>query len=117
MSQISLNKLAYVVENNRKALKLTQDELGDKANINRLMIGRIEKGKYLPSLLQLNSLLSILGVDFQEILEEKTIPNVFIALLGETKTESEKAGFDKMIDMILCLRKHDRLRGLLNERQ
>ncbi|MDR3587939.1 MAG: helix-turn-helix transcriptional regulator [Desulfosporosinus sp.] len=115
MEQISLDTLGIIVEQKRKGLGWTQEELGEKTDINRQMIGRIETGKYLPSLPQLNSLLSLLDIEFYQIVEQKATPNIFMALLGATKTEDEKDGFRTMIDMMLCLRKHDRLRGIINE--
>lgn len=114
MEQISLDKLGIIVETKRKELNLSQDELGDLTQINRNMIGRIEKKKYLPSLPQLNALLSVLKINFVEIIEEHKSQDVFFAMLGETKTDDEKAGFEKMISMMLCLRKHDRLRRSIN---
>ncbi len=114
MKQISLDRLSTIVEHKRNAMGWTQEQLGEKTNINRLMIGRIESGKYLPSLPQLNELLKVLNIDFTEFLEDSEPGNVFLAMLGETKTAAEKAGFEKMINMMLCLRKHDRLRRAFN---
>jgi transcriptional regulator with XRE-family HTH domain len=114
MKQISLEKLGSIVESKRKELGLSQEELGDMTNIHRQTIGRIELKRHLPSLPQLNSLLKSLEINFEEIIEERTNQDVFLAMLGETKTEVEKAGFKKMISMMLCLRKHDRLRRTLN---
>lgn len=114
MRQISLDRLSTIVEQKRNALGWTQDQLGEKTSINRLMIGRIESGKYLPSLPQLNVLLKELGIDFVDILDDNEPEDVFLAMLGETKTAEEKAGFEKMISMMLCLRKHDRLRRAFN---
>lgn len=114
MKQVSLDRLSKIVEQKRNALGWTQDLLGEKTNIHRLTIGRIESGKYLPSLPQLNELLRVLNIDFVEVLEEHDPGDIFLAMLGETKTAEEKAGFEKMINMMLCLRKHDRLRRALN---
>ena len=55
--KISLEKLAKAVQEKRKVLGLTQDELGRITEINRLLIGRIESQKFLPSIPQLENLL------------------------------------------------------------
>lgn len=110
MYQISLEKLSTIVEQQRRKFGLSQDELGKLTDINRQMISRIEMRKYVPSLPQLNSLLKVLEISFEEIIEDKTREDIFMAMLGETKTEQEQKGFKRMISMMLCLRKHDRLR-------
>lgn len=114
MKQISLDKLGDIVELKRKAMGISQEQLGDLTSINRNMIGRIELKRYLPSLPQLNALLEVLQINFDEIIEDCTNQDVFMAMLGETKTQQEKEGFEKMISMMLCLRKHDRLRRAFN---
>lgn len=43
-------------------------------------------------------------------IEEQEEKKVFVAMMGSAETEEERAAFDQMISMMLCLRKHDRLR-------
>lgn len=50
-----------------------------------------------------------------DIAEEEEENKVFVALMGSARTEAERAGFDQMISMMLCLRKHDRLRKKKDE--
>ena len=111
--KISLENLAKAVQEKRKVLGLTQDELGRITEINRLLIGRIESQKFLPSIPQLENLLKKLDIAFEEILEKEESPNVFVAMRGEAKTEDEKIAVDKMISMMLCLKMHHVLRGKL----
>lgn len=111
MNQISVELLARRVKEKRG--ERTQGEIEALTGINRQIIGRIEKGKHTPSVPQLNLLLETLGVEFSEIIESKE-KSVFVAMMGEAKTDAEKEGFEKMISMMLCLRKYERLRGIRN---
>ena len=112
--KISSEKLAKLVQEKRKAMELTQEELGNITNINRLLIGRIEGQRFLPSIPQLEVLLEKLGIQFEEILEKEEKQNVFVAMRGEAKTTEEVAVVDKMISMMLCLKMHHRLRSKLH---
>lgn len=69
MKKISLNKLSIVINNNRKQLKLSQEDLSNKTGINRIMISRIENGIYTPSIEQLESLREVLNFDYDDICE------------------------------------------------
>ncbi|MGG5252410.1 helix-turn-helix transcriptional regulator [Neobacillus sp. SM06] len=111
MNRISVELLANKVKEKRG--ERTQGEIETITGINRQIIGRIENGKHIPSVPQLNALLNTLGIDFHEIIESKE-KSVFAAMMGEAKTEAEKEGFEKMISMMLCLRKYERLRGIGN---
>lgn len=110
MQRISLDKLSKLVTESRKSLSLTQEELGRMTEINRQMISRIEQGKYLPSLPQLNALVSNLNLNFQDLLDEDSSDQVFLAMMGSAETDEEQVGFERMVSMMLCLRKHETLR-------
>lgn len=114
-TQISLEKLGKVVYDKRTELGLSQEELGKRTGINRQMISRIESKKFLPSLSQLNTILNTLNIDFNDLLEEQSSGNVFLAMKGEAQTEEETKGFEKMISMMLCYRKHQRIRSVFND--
>lgn len=105
--QISVALLAEQVKKQRG--DRTQIEIEQLTGINRQVIGRIEAGKHIPSVPQLNKLLQVLDIDFYRILEDSE-QNVFVAMMGKARTESEKEGFEKMISMMLCLRKYERLK-------
>ena len=49
MTTISMTRLAETVQKMRKALGLTQQDVQERTGINRQLIGRIEKGEFLPS--------------------------------------------------------------------
>ena len=70
MRQISTAKIAAVVNARRKALGLTQEELGRRADINRIMLSRLERGEYTPSIEQLVRLGSVLGFEFEDLYED-----------------------------------------------
>lgn len=115
MKKIDLEKLSLLVSKKRKEKDITQDQLGELTGINRQVIGRIELGKTVPSLNQLQQLLEILEIDFDSILEDKKTEDVFMAMKGEAKTPEEKEGLETMISMMLCLKKHEQLRRVYNE--
>lgn len=113
MKKISFDKLSKLVTEKRIELNLTQSDLGEKTGINRQLIGRIEAGKFIPSITQLESLLKELNIKFDDIMEGEVEENVFLAMRGKAESEEEKEGLDKMISMMLCLRKHKNLRRAL----
>ena len=113
MKRISLEKLGELVYEHRRKMGLTQEDLGAMTDINRQLIGRIESKKFLPSLSQLEILLSKLNIEFNSIVEEETAEDIFLAMKGAAITPEEKQGVEKMISMMLCLRKHDVLRRKL----
>lgn len=45
---------------------------------------------------------------------EKAEQNVFNLMISKAKTEEERIGFEKMISMMLTIRKYERLRRLYN---
>lgn len=114
MKKISAEKLGNLIEEKRTHKGYTQEELGEKTKINRLIIGRIENKKHIPSISQLNSLMEVLNFDLNDISEEKEERNVFVAMMGEAQTSNEKEWLEDMISMMLCLRKHTRIRNAMN---
>lgn len=114
MKKIDLKKLSQMIQEKRREKNLTQDSLGELTGINRQIIGRIELGKTIPSVQQLETLLQVLDIEFESILESNDKKDVFMAMRGEAKTAEERMGLEKMISMMLCLKKHDRLRSIYN---
>ena len=115
MKQISVELLAKLVIEKRKLKNLTQIELGEKTGINRQIIGRIELQKHIPSIDQLNTLLSYLEVNFEDIVIETKEDDMFLAMMGEAKTDEEEEWVKKMISMMLCIQKHERIRSAYND--
>lgn len=112
MGKISLDKLSLIVKQGRKAQGKSQQELGELTGINYQMIGRLENGTFVPSIKQIESLMEVLNFDYDDIMEEESNKKVFMAMMGEAKTPEEKEGFERMVSMMLCLRKHERLRRM-----
>lgn len=115
MNKISTEKLGSVIIKKREQLNLTQEELGEKTNINRQMIGRIENKNHIPSIEQLNRLMSVLNFDLSDVTESEQEKNVFLAMMGKAETSNDKEWLDEMISMMLCLRKHSRIRNAITD--
>lgn len=73
MKKISLQILSNFVIEGRKNLNLSQAQLSELTGINRLMIGRIEKQGYIPSIEQLQSLAAVLHFDITSLFVEEQI--------------------------------------------
>lgn len=114
MKKIDLEKLRYLVCQKRKERGITQDNLSKVTNINMQIISRIELGKTIPSIQQLNILLEALNINIDDIIISNNENDVFDVMRAEAKTVEER--LEHMIAMMLCLRKHDRLRKQLSER-
>ena len=71
MNRIQQQKLAVTVKRKREQLGLSQQELSDRTQINRAMISRIENGTYMPSIAQLEDLMEVLGLSFEDLQKEK----------------------------------------------
>ncbi len=74
MRNFSISKLAETILTQRKALNMTQQDLADKAGINRSMLCRLENQDYVPSLDQLTRLANTLQFDVTDVFIEYTKP-------------------------------------------
>lgn len=74
MKNFSISKLAEIILSQRKLLNLTQQELADKAGINRSMLCRLENQDYVPSLDQLTRLANTLQFDVTDVFIEYSKP-------------------------------------------
>ena len=74
MRNFSISRLAETVLKQRKLLGFTQQELADKAGINRSMLCRLENQDYVPSLDQLARLANTLEFDVTDVFIEYTKP-------------------------------------------
>ena len=72
MNKISKELLMNVVKNNRKKLKISQEELSKKTGINRALISKLENGIFVPSIEQLGSLSEVLSFELEDIYEKVT---------------------------------------------
>ncbi len=74
MRNFSISKLAETVLAQRKQQNLTQQELADRAGINRSMLCRLENQEYMPSLDQLTRLANALHFDVTDVFIEYNKP-------------------------------------------
>lgn len=110
MKLLSVGKLAKTVTELRNSLDLTQAELGERTGLHRVMIGRIEREDFIPSIVQLQALGDTLGFDITEMFVEQEQSNSFVALRGANLSEAEKEGVDTLLSMMLALRQQIILR-------
>jgi transcriptional regulator with XRE-family HTH domain len=111
MRTLSTSKLAETVRSRREKRGLTQEELGKLTGINRVIIGRIERKNFIPSIIQFESLANVLSFEITDMFIEKQETNSFIALRSEAISENEKQGVDKLFTMMLALRQQILLRS------
>jgi len=97
---ISMSKLSKIVTEKRRVLDLTQNDIQKLTGINRLMIGRLEKGEFLPSLPQLNKLTEVLEFSINDILDDSHEQNVYVAMRGTAKDDEEIAGIERLFSMM-----------------
>lgn len=79
MKKLSTKLLAETVISARKSNKLTQTELSKLTGINRVMIGRLEKEDYIPSIDQLQTLAAVLNFEPTDMFVEEianSSPNI-----------------------------------------
>ena len=110
---ISMSKLSKIISEKRRSLGLSQNDIQELTGINRLMIGRLEKGDYLPSLPQLNKLTEILEFSINELLDDSSEQNVCVAMRGAAKNEDEIAGIERLFSMMSFLKSQAVLRRKL----
>lgn len=111
MKILSTKKLAETVKTLREEKGYTREKLGELTSINRIMIGRIEREDFTPSIIQFEALSNVLGFDLTEMFVENERTNSFVALRSEALSESEKEGLDKLFTMMLSLRQQIKLRS------
>lgn len=111
MKTLSTKKLAKTIKNLREEKGFTKEELGNLTGINRIMIGRIEREDFTPSIIQFEALSKVLSFDLTEMFVEKERTNSFVALRSETLSDGEKEGVEKLFTMMLSLRQQIQLRS------
>lgn len=75
MKKLSAPLLGDVLVKGRKLRNLSQAQLSELTGINRLMIGRIEKQEYIPSIEQLQALAEALQFDITTLFVEESVPD------------------------------------------
>lgn len=83
--------------------------------INRQMIGRLEKKEYMPSIVQLEKLAEVLGFNIPDLYVENE-PMVYTAYRSSSMSEEERIGVDHMFEMMMASKQQLLLRkAMLNE--
>lgn len=92
MNNFSIQRLAQIVSNRRKAMHMTQTELAKSTDINRALISKLENGLFVPSLEQLDQLATVLEFDICEVFTETaaSTANADTANAGTTKVVTAK---------------------------
>ena len=111
MKKLSITKLAEIIKIKREEKGLTQDQLSELTGINRIMIGRIERQNFIPSITQFESLANALEFEITDMFIEKEETNSFIAMRSEALSKNEKEGVEKLFTMMLSLRQQILLRS------
>lgn len=65
MKKLSQKRLAQIIIDSRKSLKMTQQQLAVATGINRALISRVESLDFIPSIQQLESLAEVLNLNQQ----------------------------------------------------
>lgn len=97
-----MDTLLKAVKEKQNFFQLTEDELANK-------VGFTFSEHHIPSFPQLTCLLNELEISFDDITETVEETSVFDSLLNEAKTPEETAWMNRMIQMMLCIRKHHNL--------
>lgn len=113
MKILSASKLSETVNTLRIRKKMTQTKLGKLTGLNRITIGRIERGEFIPSIGQLETLANTLEFDITDMFVEKKQSQSFIALRSEALSDIEREGVDTLLNMMFVLRQQILLRKKL----
>jgi transcriptional regulator with XRE-family HTH domain len=111
MKKLSTSKLSETVKLRREEKGFTQEQLSELTGINRVMIGRIERENFIPSITQFESLANTLDFEITDMFIDKQETNSFIALRSEALSDSEKEGVERLFTMMLSLRQQILLRS------
>ena len=111
MKTLSSAKLSKTVSELRNQKKLTQAKLGELTGLHRIMIGRIEREDFIPSVSQLEALAEVLGFEITEMFVERERAQSFASLCSEAMSDEEKEGIDALFTMMVSLRQQILLRS------
>lgn len=114
MKKMSQKLLADIVRNRREQKGMTQEQLGEQTGINRVMIGKIEKESYIPSLGQLEQLCEKLDFEVTDVLEERK-PMYYSAFRGENSTDTDQRGIDYLLKMMMVSKQQLLLRKMIEK--
>lgn len=109
LSKEHSNQLGEKIRRLRKQMGLTQEELGERANIHYSYVGQVERGDKMPSLKTLKKLAAALNTPVQYLLEEPSTYSTSENILPEVVAEFRQLIAGRSLDEVrFCL-------GLLRE--
>ena len=90
--------------------------MSEKTGIHRQMIGRLEKGNFIPSIPQLEKLSEVLGFEVTDMFVEME-PTIYTAFRQSGMSAQEKEGVDRMFEMMMASRQQLLLRKAMTNEQ
>jgi len=100
MKRLSLRNLSDCQKKKRKEKGISLEELGQKTGINRVQLGKLEKGEYTPSIKQLEKISEVLDIDILSLYEEDEEKKVFTSFRGHL-TQEEEESYEYLLNMML----------------
>lgn len=110
MRIVSFKKLAETVTKLREEKEYTKEELSNLTSINRMLIGRIEREDFVPSIVQLEELAKVLEFDIVEMFVCKEGTNSLHTFRSRALNEVEEKGIEQLLKMMSSLRQQIMLR-------
>jgi len=110
MRILSIKKLSETVTKLREEKGYTQEKLGNLTGISRTKMNRIERGDFIPSILQLEELAKVLEFDILEMFICKKGINSLHRFRSGTLNEVEERGIEQLLKMMSSLRQQIMLR-------
>lgn len=110
MRILSIKKLSETVTKLREEKGYTQEKLANLTSISRIIIDRIERGNFIPSILQLEELAKILEFDISEMFICKEGINSLHTFRSGALNEVEERGIERLLKMKSSLRQQIMLR-------
>ena len=113
MRILSIKKLSETVTKLREEKGYTQEKLGNLTGISRTKMNRIERGDFIPSILQLEELAKVLEFDKLEMFICKEEANSLHKFRSGALNEVEEKGIEQLLKMMCSLRQQIMLRRKL----
>lgn len=110
MKILSTKKFSEAVKGYREENSLSIKELEILTGVNRNIIEQIEKGEFIPTIVQYECLARILNLNIDALTEDKNTFNSFAQLCNQVQTPAEKKGLENIFQMMIALRQQIRLR-------
>lgn len=107
---LSIRELAKTVIKLREEKGYTQERLGNLIGISGIIIDRIEREDFLPSIVQLEELAEVLEFDIAEIFICKEETNSLHTFRSGALNKVEEKGIEQLIKMMCSLRQQIMLR-------